>query len=111
MPFHASLRLESLCESNFSLPNILRPPLSQTILRHFQILDVIMITMYAQRGAKKLLGSCRSAHMQGGRLQIGAPTGTGLMVVVYRGKHDPVSCELLSLCSRHRRAPNPILID
>lgn len=28
---------------------------------------------------------------QGGKLQIGAPTGNWLMVVVYRGKHDPVS--------------------
>ena len=27
---------------------------------------------------------------QGGKLQIGAPTGNWLMVVVYRGKHDPV---------------------
>lgn len=30
-------------------------------------------------------------HAQGGKLQIGAPTGNWLMVVVYRGKHDPVS--------------------
>lgn len=30
-------------------------------------------------------------HVQGGKIQIGAPTGRWLLIVVYRGKHDPVS--------------------
>ena len=33
---------------------------------------------------------------QGGKLQIGAPHGNWQMVVVYRGKHDPVCCEAIS---------------
>ncbi len=31
------------------------------------------------------------AVLQGGKIQIGAPTGRWQMIVVYRGKHDPVS--------------------
>lgn len=34
---------------------------------------------------------CASAVLQGGKIQIGAPTGRWQMIVVYRGKHDPVS--------------------
>ena len=30
-------------------------------------------------------------HAQGGKIQIGAPTGRWQLIVVYRGKHDPVS--------------------
>ncbi len=33
---------------------------------------------------------------QGGHLQIGAPTGKWQLVVVYRGKHDPVSKNYLA---------------
>jgi peroxiredoxin len=33
---------------------------------------------------------------QGGHLQIGAPTGKWLLVVIYRGKHDPVSKNYLA---------------
>lgn len=32
-----------------------------------------------------------AAAVQGGKIQIGAPTGRWQLIVVYRGKHDPVS--------------------
>jgi peroxiredoxin len=34
--------------------------------------------------------------MQGGRLEIGAPTGKWQLIVVYRGKHCPVSKNYLA---------------
>lgn len=37
-----------------------------------------------------------SCVAQGGHLQIGAPTGKWLLVVIYRGKHDPVSKNYLA---------------
>jgi AhpC/TSA family len=33
---------------------------------------------------------------QGGKIQVGAPTGRWLLIVVYRGKHDPVSRNYLA---------------
>lgn len=38
-----------------------------------------------------LHGNLSCMHAQGGKIQIGAPTGRWLLIVVYRGKHDPVS--------------------
>ena len=35
-------------------------------------------------------------NRQGGRLEIGAPTGKWTMIVVYRGKHCPVSKNYLA---------------
>ena len=34
--------------------------------------------------------------MQGGRVEVGAPTGRWQMVVVYRGKHDPLCITYLA---------------
>lgn len=35
-------------------------------------------------------------HAEGGRIEIGAPTGRWQMVVVYRGKHDPLDLTYLA---------------
>lgn len=34
--------------------------------------------------------------LQGGRVEVGAPTGRWQMVVVYRGKHDPLDITYLA---------------
>jgi hypothetical protein len=36
------------------------------------------------------------AIMQGGRVEVGAPTGRWQLVVVYRGKHDPLCVTYLA---------------
>ena len=48
------------------------------------------------------------ALTQGGKLQIGAPHGNWQMVVVYRGKHDPVwpRRKLRALTSPHKCSSN-----
>lgn len=35
-------------------------------------------------------------NLQGGRVEVGAPTGRWQMVVVYRGKHDPLCLTYLA---------------
>jgi hypothetical protein len=36
------------------------------------------------------------ARVQGGRVEIGAPTGRWQMVVIYRGRHDPLCLTYLA---------------
>jgi hypothetical protein len=38
----------------------------------------------------------RTLRLQGGRVEVGAPTGRWQLVVVYRGKHDPVCVTYLA---------------
>lgn len=40
--------------------------------------------------------SANLMFLKGGKLEIGAPTGTWQMIVVYRGKHCPVSKNYLA---------------
>lgn len=46
-------------------------------------------------------------HAQGGKIQIGAPTGRWQLIVVYRGKHDPVSRNYLVALGQARCLPVP----
>ncbi len=47
--------------------------------------------MFVQRMQEPVFQVYAFAVLQGGKIQIGAPTGRWQMIVVYRGKHDPVS--------------------
>ena len=45
------------------------------------------------------------AALQGGKLQIGAPHGNWQMVVIYRGKHDPVRMHCAPLACLGTQSP------
>lgn len=46
--------------------------------------------------SRHMTDSVICCHLQGGRVEVGAPTGRWQMVVVYRGKHDPLDLTYLA---------------
>ena len=58
--------------------------------RASQLLPSARYTALIQFSTHYRKQSARWPVRQGGKLQIGAPHGNWQMVVVYRGKHDPV---------------------